>query len=360
MNARFAVLLALFAVMIGGQARVWGKMHVGEKTASGGFAWSHDVRAWVEDAGALETQGTESGCRYELASDVLYYGFRYYHPETGRWLSRDPIEERGGVNLYGMVGNDPVNRWDYLGLADILVEMNRAYFEWDTLSSFTAKATSKALAACCKEVRGQTIELKRGNYSLVPDPRFRGGDIDYPIPTGNHTGNWSQSSTTSIQAIVSSINAGIIANYNNAMTAYEQAVSEGGGGGGTPNLLQRIFGRIGQVGGPSPPGEITLYGIPAGEFGTHNVLINPGGGFSGTRMHIGENCNWSRGCPIVGRNAQLRTTAIMIYEGHVGKQVQLHNFSFDDSYEVATELGRLVLCVKKQIGKTPSIEVRIR
>jgi hypothetical protein len=35
---------------------------------------------------------------------------------TGRWPSRDPIEERGGINLYGFVGNDGVNRWDRLGL----------------------------------------------------------------------------------------------------------------------------------------------------------------------------------------------------------------------------------------------------
>ena len=32
------------------------------------------------------------------------------------WLSRDPIGERGGLNLYGFTGNDGVNRWDYLGL----------------------------------------------------------------------------------------------------------------------------------------------------------------------------------------------------------------------------------------------------
>jgi len=48
-------------------------------------------------------------------SDFLYYGFRYYNPSTGRWLSRDPIEERGGRNLYGFVENNPVNRWDVLG-----------------------------------------------------------------------------------------------------------------------------------------------------------------------------------------------------------------------------------------------------
>ncbi len=50
---------------------------------------------------------------------MLYYGYRYYSPEMGRWVNRDPIEESGGVNLYGMVGNDAVNRWDYLGLANI-------------------------------------------------------------------------------------------------------------------------------------------------------------------------------------------------------------------------------------------------
>jgi RHS repeat-associated protein len=43
------------------------------------------------------------------------YGYRYYNDTTGRWPSRDPIGERGGMNLYGFVGNDGVNRWDYLG-----------------------------------------------------------------------------------------------------------------------------------------------------------------------------------------------------------------------------------------------------
>src|SRR5207249_4898494 len=49
-------------------------------------------------------------------TDFLYYGYRYYNPSTGRWLSRDPIEEEGGFNLYGMIGNDPVNHFDLLGL----------------------------------------------------------------------------------------------------------------------------------------------------------------------------------------------------------------------------------------------------
>jgi uncharacterized protein RhaS with RHS repeats len=34
-----------------------------------------------------------------------------------RFINRDPIEEEGGLNLYGFVGNDPVNSFDELGLA---------------------------------------------------------------------------------------------------------------------------------------------------------------------------------------------------------------------------------------------------
>jgi RHS repeat-associated protein len=49
---------------------------------------------------------------------LLYYGYRYYDPQTGRWPSRDPIEEEGGLNLYGLVGNDGVNGVDYLGFCE--------------------------------------------------------------------------------------------------------------------------------------------------------------------------------------------------------------------------------------------------
>jgi hypothetical protein len=50
---------------------------------------------------------------------VIYYGYRYYDPKTGRWPSRDPIEERGGVNLYAFVGNNGVNKSDILGMMPV-------------------------------------------------------------------------------------------------------------------------------------------------------------------------------------------------------------------------------------------------
>jgi RHS repeat-associated protein len=48
-------------------------------------------------------------------TDLLYYGYRYYSAIIGRWISRDPIEEKGGPHLFSFVGNDPSGRVDPLG-----------------------------------------------------------------------------------------------------------------------------------------------------------------------------------------------------------------------------------------------------
>ncbi len=50
-------------------------------------------------------------------SGLVEYGFRFYNPSWGRWINRDPIGEAGGSNLYGMVGNNPVDTVDPYGLS---------------------------------------------------------------------------------------------------------------------------------------------------------------------------------------------------------------------------------------------------
>nr|WP_226894883.1 RHS repeat-associated core domain-containing protein [Luteolibacter marinus] len=51
----------------------------------------------------------------DAETGYFYYGYRYYDPVQGRWPSRDPIGERGGLNLYGFVYNNPNSWYDILG-----------------------------------------------------------------------------------------------------------------------------------------------------------------------------------------------------------------------------------------------------
>ena len=44
----------------------------------------------------------------DAESDLYYYGYRFYSPVLCRWLTRDPLEEEGGINLYGFCRNCPV------------------------------------------------------------------------------------------------------------------------------------------------------------------------------------------------------------------------------------------------------------
>ncbi len=51
-----------------------------------------------------------------LAPATVLQAHAWYDPGQGRWCSRDPMGERGGMNLYGFVENSAVEKWDKLGL----------------------------------------------------------------------------------------------------------------------------------------------------------------------------------------------------------------------------------------------------
>ncbi len=55
---------------------------------------------------------------YDSLLGLVYYNYRHYNPTDGRWISRDPIAEQGGLNLnlYGFVGNSSDYKYDNLGL----------------------------------------------------------------------------------------------------------------------------------------------------------------------------------------------------------------------------------------------------
>lgn len=60
-----------------------------------------------------------TGHYYHARSGLYLALYRAYNPSLGRWLSRDPIGEAGGINLYGYVRNQPLFRVDPLGLREV-------------------------------------------------------------------------------------------------------------------------------------------------------------------------------------------------------------------------------------------------
>ena len=64
---------------------------------------------------------------YDAETGLYYYGYRFYCPWLMRWLTCDPIEEKGGVNLYSFCANNGICKFDNDG---------RAYFAYRPLNSF--------------------------------------------------------------------------------------------------------------------------------------------------------------------------------------------------------------------------------
>ena len=89
--------------------------------ASGADVAHYRYDAWGQTLEAVGPRASENPYRFSTkevhaASGLIDFGLRFYSPSMGRWINRDPLGEEGGVNLYAMVGNDPINGVDEYGL----------------------------------------------------------------------------------------------------------------------------------------------------------------------------------------------------------------------------------------------------
>jgi RHS repeat-associated protein len=87
--------------------------------SSGTLVSQYDYDAWgnsVVVSGKMNIDFGYTGHYFHAPSGLDLTLYRAYNPALGRWLSRDPIEETGGLNLYSYVADDPIGRWDELGL----------------------------------------------------------------------------------------------------------------------------------------------------------------------------------------------------------------------------------------------------
>jgi RHS repeat-associated protein len=87
--------------------------------SNGAIVWRAEYSPYGKAQPSIET--TENPFRfpgqYYDAETGLHYNYhRYYQPETGRYITPDPIGLAGGINLYGYVGGNPVGWGDRYGL----------------------------------------------------------------------------------------------------------------------------------------------------------------------------------------------------------------------------------------------------
>lgn len=120
-----------------------------------------------------------------------------YDPEQGRWLSRDPIGEDGGTNLYGYVGNNPTNWVDPFGLdAEVILNRDKPQPGQDPRSApgdYVIKENGKEIYRCRANENGfmnyPSGQQARGipfgeNYTVQPKQQ----DGRYPAGTPAITG----------------------------------------------------------------------------------------------------------------------------------------------------------------------------
>ncbi len=76
------------------------------------------------------------GQYYDPETGLHYNYFRYYNPQTGRYITSDPIGLEGGINLFAYVSGDPLRRADPWGLSTLTFDRSSG-----TITLYTSNGT---------------------------------------------------------------------------------------------------------------------------------------------------------------------------------------------------------------------------
>jgi RHS repeat-associated protein len=111
-----------------GNGNIVALLATGTAIISGQYEYAPFGEPFGRSGTAADSNPLRFATKYEdNETEHLYYGFRYYSPNYGRWLSRDPLAEKSDLNYYNFVRNDPPNRSDRLGLLCIPDPLRTTY-----------------------------------------------------------------------------------------------------------------------------------------------------------------------------------------------------------------------------------------
>jgi RHS repeat-associated protein len=103
--------------------------------------YSYDSFGNMTATGSIRQPFTYTAREYDYATGMYFYRARYYDPKVGRFVTKDPIGFKGGINFYAYVKNNPINYKDPKGLEILKCNRttgfgigNHAYL-WDTIGN---------------------------------------------------------------------------------------------------------------------------------------------------------------------------------------------------------------------------------
>jgi len=144
------------------------------------LSWAYSIPGGLSGSGTFESDLGFTGHYHHSPSGLTLAPYRAYDANFGRWLSRDPIEEEGGLNLYSYTFNNPVNWVDPLGL-DVWYENTTAVNGWHRRVSVTdpSSPTGKTGQSFGQNT-GRTGEGSSAASGDNPAPGKSGSGIVYP------------------------------------------------------------------------------------------------------------------------------------------------------------------------------------
>ncbi len=118
---------------------------------------------------------------HDDTADLMYYGFRYYNPSTGRWLSRDPLEEKGGFNLYGFVYNNPQRYSDPLGLRIYITAPPVGGLDYTRFDDYVLNGFQRIIGDCAKLRKTPIIRQVETGFLFwkKTETRLLGWELDF-------------------------------------------------------------------------------------------------------------------------------------------------------------------------------------
>ena len=162
---------------------------------------------------------------HDTETGLVYYNYRYYSPSLGRWLSRDPIEEEGGYNLYGMVNNNPIcyidcnGQWFHIAIGAVIGAVVGGVTAAVTGGDVVAGAVGGAVGGAVTAATGNAaLGGAAGNAVATVTSQIRSGKD--PLTKGNIT----QTATNAvIGAAAGSLTQGVTGIANGSLPAYSSS-----------------------------------------------------------------------------------------------------------------------------------------